>query len=301
MHSPVGYNSIYGHLPNKSDIILALGTHDNITSLLTHVDHNLQFTPLMEANLEDVAQFTLTYESPIISSIHNTYFSLMHKPNNKQVNVKIAVANDHLVASATLSADKTIFSIEHSNIDKFSRALLLAGAIYALKTNIGEKSYVVSWYQNSGNTVESVIILPIMWYEDINGICVYKSGLTSLLDSIAQNKFKGYTSNKWCELLPTVEYCDGSNTCGACLGICADDNLLCYPSANLIGSQATYSEPFVCGNREKEFSLLDHSNIASSNTPSTTGTNATWIAVIAIFIIVIVLAWGLFIKYRPDH
>jgi hypothetical protein len=280
---------IYGHIADKSELIAGVGNYNNIHGLLTYFSNEdlLQMRSLPEIATPSVIQLILTYENPMVAaSDDKVYFSLNVKGTNRYVNVKIETDGERKLATACISQEKGYFWIDYSIVDKTPRSKLLAGALYSLRTTFGEQDYVVSWKIQGFSHGDLVIFLPLSWYETVTGaFCENKSGLITLVESLNQLKFKGYTTQQWCEDAPHITNCPDGKMCGECMGQCHDLNHICYPDG----------KRFVCGGPDNEPKMNQSSlvSFADSTPPSTTGTTATWIAVIAIVIIVALLAWGL--------
>jgi len=290
--------NIYGHLYDKSEIVIGVGNYNNIHGLACYYPEEdlLQIRSMAEIMVPSVIQLILHYEgNPPKSYNDKSYFYLEVKTDDytsapKYINVNIDVDGDEKVACAVISDQKCLFTIDYSVVDKIPRSKILAGTLYSLQTILGEQKYIVSWKINGFSNGDLVVFLPTMWYENIDGTCQFKSGINSLVNSLNQLKFKGYTTEKWCETAPFIINCYDNNLCGNCLGQCSNDNYICWPENN----------GFICGSHDNEPDML-HTTLVSfvndSQTPSTLGTTATWIAIIIIFIIVGILAWGLTHKY----
>src|SRR6185312_898204 len=100
-----------------------------------------------------------------------------------------------------------------------------------------------------------------------------------------------------CEEVPHITYCNVNDQCGECLGQCQDVNNICYVNKDILESSTgtlNFSPKFICGSPSKE-PKFNQSNMISfaDNPPQTTGTVATWIAVISVIIIVALLTWGI--------
>jgi len=261
-----------------------------------------------------VVEVILNYEKPLTDS-DKLYFSLCVKdPKNTAkrqfININIVVDGNKKIACATISHEKSIFTIDYSSIDRTPRFQLMSGAFYSLQTVFGEQNYIVSWNQPStsiNNTSHSelqnvhdqvieeqytnyygdlIVFLPTTWYEYNTNTCQLNSGVINLIENLNQTYFKGYTTTKWCEEVPSITHCTNDKLCGECLGSCRDTNDICY-----INSDPNNTDKFACVVSTKDFTLVSFAN--GSNPPQTTGTLATWIALIAIFILVALLVWGL--------
>lgn len=312
-----GIVNIYGHIPNKSEIVIGVGNYNNVHGLLAYfpIENLLQIRPLPEIIIPSVIELILTYENP--SSVNNNdnrvYFSLAIKNNyhlkSKQnntnqdkfnqtyINVNIEQEGDKKIACACISTEKAYFWIDYSSIDKKPRSKLLAGALYSLQTTFGEQNYVVSWKIQGFSNGDLIIFLPTKWYEPNHNIsnnttqenfCQSESGVITLTERLNQIKFKGYTTQQWCEDVSFVTHCIDDEQCGKCLGPCRDPNQICYANFNSTGDK------FICGVPNKEPKLNQSLLVSFTESPvQTMGTFATWLAIIAIVIIVIVLTWGL--------
>ena len=301
---------IYGHIPNKSNIILAVGNYNNIHGLLTYfpTEDLLQMRSLPEIITSSVIELILAYEKPLSTNkTDRVYFTLSTKDtslSNKFINIKIEIDGDHKVAFACLSSEKCFFWIDYSSIDVTPRSQLLSGVLYSLQTSFGEQDYTVSWkikgFSNNNKSIiehlnspngDLVIFLPTTWYElipDSQILCQSITGTSILIDRLNQLNFKGYTTQQWCEEVPHVIHCTDDKQCGECLGYCGDSNHICYMNLDATGDK------FVCGLTNKEPKLNKSTMVSFSESPlPTTGTGATWLAIIAIVVIVAILTWGL--------
>jgi LPXTG-motif cell wall-anchored protein len=313
---------IYGHISDKSELILGVGNYNNVHGLLTYFPNEdlLQMRSLPEIVTPSVVHVILTYEKP--SSINNTdkvYFSLtvkndqylateknsapLIKKKDKYINIKIELDGDRKVASACISSEKAYFWIDYSSVDKTPRSQLLAGALYSLQTTFGEQDYIVSWKIQGFSNGDLVIFLPTTWYEKSpdGPFCQSKSGVITLVESLNQLGFKGYTTQQWCEDIPNVVNCVEGTECGQCLGQCQNLNHICYPNINGHNVQLAVGQlsdvpdkQFICGppNLEPKLNQSSMVSFSESSPPPTTGNAATWIAIIIIVIIVALLAWG---------
>jgi hypothetical protein len=328
-NSHLGTVDIYGNISDKSELMIGIGNYNNIHGLLTYYPSNdcLEMKPLHEILTPSIVELVLTYETPSnINNKNRVYFSLGVKESrvlsssqlhctatqyndpeynndhhtetlisqqkyNKYINVKVELDGDKTVACACISSEKGFFWIDYSSIDKIPRSQLMAGGLYALKTTFGEQEYVVSWKIQGFSNGDLVIFLPTTWYEREN-ICEMKNGTITLMESLQQLRFKGYTSQQWCEEVPFVTHCTDSEQCGHCLGQCQDPNNICYVNGNPSESETT---KFICGFPGNEPKFIQSNMISfADNPPQTTGTSATWVAIILILVIVIMLTWGIF-------
>ena len=288
----IGIVDIYGHIPDKAEVILGVGNYNNVHGLLTYfpAEDTLQMRSLPEVITPSVIELVLAYEKP--SSVHTTnriYFSLSVKGTHHYMNVRVELDGDKKVACACISPEKAFFWIDYSSIDKTPRSQLMAGGLYSLQTAFGEQDYVVSWKIQGFSNGDLVIFLPTTWYESSNKMCEAREGVMNLVERLNQIGFKGYTTQQWCEEVPSITHCGDKRSCGDCLGPCSDINHICYlnpdPAANA---------RFICGDPSHEPKLNETSLVSFANTtPTTSGTTAAWIAIIAIIIIVALVTWGL--------
>lgn len=287
---------VYGHIPNTLDgaeIVIGVGNYNNIHGLACYypTEDLLQIRSLSEIMTPSVIELILRYENPTnTTSSNQVYFSLQVKNTDRYININIEVDGDDKVACAIVSPEKAFFTIDYSTIDKTPRSHLLAGALYSLQTTFGEQNYIVSWKINGFANGDLVIFLPTTWYENVDGNCHMRTGVSNLIDALNQLKFKGYTTQQWCETAPHVINCHDNNLCGDCFGPCQNPNHICWPDG----------DKFICGFPQNEPNMVEFSMVSfadTNSTPQTTGTAATWIAVVAIFLIVAILAWGLTRKY----
>ena len=294
--SNLGVVDIYGHIPDKTEILIGVGNYNNVHGLLTYfpVEDLLQMRTLSEVITPSVLQLVLTYERPShVNKTNRVYFSLAVKgfdANQKYINVKIELDNDKKVACACLAPDKAFFWIDYSSIDNTPRSQLLAGALYSLQTTFGEQDYVVSWKIQGFSNGDLVIFLPTTWYEQEGDFCQVKNGATILIESLHQLGFKGYTTQRWSEDVTQVIHCTDDRQCGECLGPCPDPKHICYPNL----TSGNLGKKFICGSPTYEPKLNESVFVSfneSQNAPQ--GTTATWIAAVSIVIIVALLAWGL--------
>lgn len=319
---------IYGHIPNGSELVLGVGNYNNIHGLLTYfpAEDLLQMRSLPDIITPSVVQVIVTYEKPL-SAVNSdkVYFSLAVKDpvsatvplqysdvsvkrHSKYINVNIEVEDGRKVACACISDEKCFFTVDYSSVDRKPRPQLLAGALYSLQTVFGEQTYVVSWKIQGFSNGDLIIFLPTLWYEPqiirstdgltsvsvpTTSFCENKSGIANLIESLNQLQFKGYTTQSWCETATHVTNCVDNNVCGECLGPCRDPKHICYVNPDL---NAVPQERFICGMASNEPDMTKSTMVSFANqssTPQTTGTLATWIALIAIFVLVALLAWGL--------
>jgi hypothetical protein len=290
--------NIYGHLHDKSELVIGVGNYNNIHGLACYYPNEslLHIQPVPEIMTPSVLQVILHYENPTNNlSDNKLYFSLEIKSHNssltpKYINVDIDVDGDQKIACASISSQKGIFTIDYSTVDKIPRSQLLAGTLYSLQTTFGEQKYIVSWKIHGFANGDLIVFLPTTWYENVNNICQERSGINTLIESLNQLKFKGYTTEKWCETASYVINCNDNTLCGDCLGPCQNNAHICWPHDN----------KFICGSPENEPNMFETNLVSfadTTSTPPTSGTTATVIAIIVIFVIVAILAWGLTHKY----
>lgn len=294
---------IYGHIPDKSEIIMGIGNYNNIHGLLTyHINENtLQMKLLSEIVTSSILQLTIKYETPSTGdNLDRVYFSLAVKDIlktsttknlDKYVNIRIEPDGNNKIACAYISHEKALFWIDYSNIDKVPRSQLLAGALYSLQTSFGEQNYVVSWKIQGNPNGDLIIFIPTTWYERIvpENICQKNNGIATLFERLNQISFKGYTTYQWCEDATNITHCTEGNYCGECLGQCNDANDICYLNTDKI-----YTSNFICGDPSLEPKLNKSSLVSpAEETLSTTGNAATWVVIIIIFILVIALVWSI--------
>jgi hypothetical protein len=308
---------IYGDLVDGSSVIISAGNFNNISGILAYYsgDDLLQIRPLPEIIAPAVPELILTYERPITARSDKIYFSLQVNDFSKSpryINVNIEAQGNQKIAVACISTEKAIFNIDYSSIDQpnsSGRNYLMAGSLYSLEYTLGEQTYVVSWKIHGFSNGDLIIFLPTTWFEPQNpstqsvsnqnyNICEKYSGVDLLLERLNQLQFKGFTTQKWCETVPNVSHCQDNNLCGDCMGQCLDPSHICYPDLNgknLNGKNLNNSPPFVCGPKHLAPNMMETNMVSfsTSDPPPTTGTGATWVAVILIFIIILLLAWGL--------
>ena len=298
---------IYGHIRDNSTVLIGVGNYNNIHGLACYYpsDDILQIRSMPDIMTPSVIEVIVRYERPTASMSSSksaktskggkVYFFLEVKNNyagetSRYINVDIDVEDGKKVATAMVSTEKAYFTIDYSSVDKTPRDKLLAGALYSLQTTFGEQDYVVSWKINGFSNGDLIIFLPTTWYENVGGSCETRMGAGALVDSLNQLKFKGYTTQQWCESGSHVVNCHDNNMCGECFGPCQNPDDICWPNG----------DRFICGPHRDEPNMIEADMVSFaqvSSTPQTTGTFAAWAAVIAIFLIVAVLAWGLSHKH----
>lgn len=269
--------TIYGLIPDGSSIILGVGNYNSVHGILTYLPTTdlLQMASLSKIITPTVLELIISYE---IQS-NKLYFTLMVKDTAseddpiKRGNRYICMRTENDRRVACIGLEKTLFWIDYSSVDKVSRNQLLAGSLYSLQTVYEGMNHIVSWKIHDFSNCDLIVFLPTTWYEtDVNASCQMKSGVSTLIESLNQSKFKGYSIQEWCQNIPGVVHCIDDKQCGACLGRCPNDNELCYSNSK---------NQFVC-----------RSVSSQTETPSTTGTNAALIAIVVIIIIVALLVWG---------
>ena len=287
--------NIYGHLSDKSTLVLATGNYNQVHGLMNHEPRNnsLWIRPLSETSAPAVLEFIVNYEnSSLLAKKNKVYFSLAVKDPHgpyKYLGVRIEPSNGAIAARAALTKEKFIFTIDYSVIDRTQRKQLLAGALSSLSTTFGEKEYVVSWAIEGFSDGDLIMMLPTEWYDEK---CALNTGIAQLLTGLQQSPFKGYTSTQWCEKVPEVTHCSKDKKCGSCLGPCADLNHVCYVNPQGVQNR------FMCGTPDSEPVLSAVEIQPLEEEPISDGTLATWLAVAAVFLIIIVLAVGLALQYR---
>lgn len=299
----VGIVNLYGHIQDKSELILGVGSYNNIHGLLTYFPSEdlLQMRSLPEILTPSVIELILTYEKPSsVTVTERVYFSISVKGTNNYINVRIELDGDKKVACACISPEKSFFWIDYSSIDKTPRTQLLAGALYSLQTSFGEQDYVVSWKIQGFFNGDLVIFLPTKWYEHTDklqsGFCQAKKGVITLVESLNQLSFKGYTTQQWCDDVSHVYHCTDTKQCGECLGQCNNASHICFVNND---TSILPGKNFVCGLPSNEPKLNQSTMVSFADTSlQTTGTAATWIALVAIFVIIGLLTWGLS-RYYP--
>lgn len=268
-------SNIYGPIINGSEVALAIGNYNNIHGLLTYITGDaLQMKSLASVISPTIIELVLEYST--------NKFSLAVKGTDMYIGVESPQLVGKLrTVIAAITNTKTYFTLDFSAVDKLPRNKILSGVLYSLRTVIGEQQYTVTWKIQGFDNGDLVIFLPTTWYEkaELNS-CNKWSDTPILLDKLNQLRFRGYTNQKWCEQLPTLTHCTADSNCGKCLGNCHHNDHICYPDTN--GN-------FICGPQDdsKDIVVID-------TTSSTSRVTATWIALGAILIIVVLLAYGLF-------
>jgi len=278
---------IYGNISDKSELIMGVGNYNNIHGLLTYFPHDnlLQMRPLPEIITPSVIRVELTYEN-FVPRMNKVFFSLSVKDElyseKKYINVTIETDENRKIAVACISEEKSIFWIDYSCIDKTPRSELLAGALYSLKTKINGEDNVVYWRIKGFSNGDLVIFLPTTWYEKDRDdlLCQKKNGIITLVESLNQLGFKGYTTQQWCENVSNVIHCIENTQCGECLGQCQNPDHICYPNINK-------PKQFICGPPNMEPNLNQLTTISFSETSSTTINGTVWIVIIIIIVLLI--------------
>ena len=288
--------NIYGHLSNKSPIIIGVGNYNSIHGLLTYSTNSLQMISLPEIVTPNVLELILTYETPSNSlDDDKIYFTLAVKNTDKYININIEFDGTNNIAYAELSSKKAFFWIDYSSIDRNPRSQLLAGALYSFKTTLGEQNYIVTWKIKDFPNGELVIFLPTTWYESINNFCQINHGIITLVENLNQITFKGYTTPRWCQEASNIIHCGTDMVCGNCMGPCDNSQHICYINPS---PQETR---FICGPKELEPKMTVSSTVSvaepsQTQTQTSTNTTVTWGAIFFVFVIVIIIAWAIFSK-----
>ncbi len=270
--SSLNVMDIYGHIPDGSEIVLGIGNYNNIHGLLTYFpsDDLLQMRFNSELINPSIVKLILTYEQ-----INNNRLYLSLSLNDRYINV-----NSN--SEACISSEKALFWIDYSTLDfnKTSRVQVLSGVLYSLKST---NDKIVTWKIKGYGNGDLVIFLPTTWYESVEGKCQLNNGIISLVENLQQLKFKGYTTQQWCEEVPKITYCIDNNLCGSCMGPCQNEDTICYVN------KMTDDPMFVCGDKDPKLNTV----FIENESPSTTGTPATIMAVVIIVLITLLLAWML--------
>lgn len=255
-------NSIYGQLNNLSEIVLGIGSYNNIHGLLTLEEDILSMKILSEVITPNVVELILEYSD-------NNIFSLKIKDSDKYIGVKLEHDNNKITAYAIISDIKTYFSINYSSIDKVPRSNIFSGALYSLQTVVNNVNYTVSWKVNDLPNAELLLFLPLSWYE--NESCENKTGLIPLIENLNQLSFKGYTNEDWCKNVKQVIHCEDDQRCGNCLGHCDNISQIC---------ELNNDNNFVC--------ITNDETTTNNNTVS----SYTWLAIFLVIIIILFLWWS---------
>lgn len=259
--------NIYGDIPDESDVIIGIGNRNSVHSLLTYFakHDNLQIRPIGDIATPSILIATLLY--------HKDGFYLKVKGTSQYINFKIESGK----AVASLSNNKCLLHCDYSIIDKNPHSRILAGSLMSL-CNSQEDIY---WKVQGFTPNRMIMFLPLNWYEVTDGICTQYTGLPALMDNLRNKNFTGFTDSKWCQNFPHVNNCQEGELCGNCLGPCRDSSQVCVPSGI----------HFVCTNP-------NNLPITFPAPPPTTGTSATWIAIISIFLLSVILYFGLMFYFK---
>jgi hypothetical protein len=127
---------IYGHIPDRSEIVLGIGNYNNIHGLLTYFPSEdlLQMRFNSELLNPSILKLILNYEQ---ITDNRLYLSLSVN-DSQYINIK---SN----SEACISSEKALFWIDYSSLDRSSKILrqqLLSGVLYSLKTTHDQ---VVTW------------------------------------------------------------------------------------------------------------------------------------------------------------
>ena len=289
--------NIYGHILDKSDIIIAIGNFNSIHGVLTYIDKKLEIKHISDIRSYNILQLIITYESPSYIKnnyvgVNEIYFTLKVKGINKYINIEIVNNNDKLTAKPIISDSKAYFTTKFSSIDNIKRHQLLAGSLYNLETVLGEQKYIVNWPVSGFMDGDVVIMIPTKWYEkDDNNQCLYKSDIDELLSSLNKSYFKGYSEKHWCQQFDYVYNCSSQNTCGDCLGKCSNSNYICVPNPN---HNINNHSSFVCTDLYKEKSTELNENFNQTFSFKSNNTITTCIIILIIIILFSVLFWGIY-------
>lgn len=264
-------SNIYGPLFDKSEIVFAAGNYNSVHALLsTSINNTLSIIPLSEKNFDvnNVLVLTLIYEdNGLIFKASNDYY------------LGVNINND--IATASLTKQKTLFTFEYSSVDVDPSKEYLSGTLYSLSTKVNNISYTVNWKINGFSDGDLVIMLPLSWYENNNGVCEYYSGINSLLPKLNQFYFKGYSALSWCENLHSFINCTDNELCGSCIGKCNDGNI-CIP---VFSNSPISSSSFVCSS----VSTISSSNSSSStDSSSNSSQSSSYSAVLYIILIILI-------------
>lgn len=283
--------NVYGLLADKSEVVVALGNHNNVHGLACYqpIDQVLQIKPLPDVAVPSVVEFLIVHEKPTGRADKNVlYFSLALKEAHDDKRWLHIHINKAGVAEAVLSSDKSIFTVSHSAVDKYDRSRLLAGSLYSLATVFGEQAYTVSWKVQNFANGEMIMFLPTTWYG--GETCEPQTGLHDLLHLLQRDQFRGFVSPEWCHNVSTVTNCEDNATCGACMGQCPNPNHVCYPNPE--------DDNFVCRMPGHAPSLTPGALVTVASETESTTTGITWLAVAGVFVIIIILALGLAFQTR---
>lgn len=295
-------NNIYGELKDGSSIVIGIGNFNNVHGLGCFLPEKKTFQIRSFANIvtETVSEFILRYESPLQKTPKKIYFSLNLKDTPQYLSIDINQGiSDEKIALASISEEKTVFSIDYSSVDSPSsyRSKILAGSLFSIETKFGERDYTILWNINGFSNGDLVLFLPLTWYErQHDNICSSYSGIDTLLSRLNSFNFKGFTDDFWCTRYSFFSNCSSNEECGNCFGRCATEGQICTPNPRSGFSSSNkqynnYPESFYICNYS-EYTILSDENPQQSMS-NTWATWATWIAIISIFVVLIVLAAGL--------
>lgn len=282
--------NVYGYLSDQSEVVIALGNHNNAHGILCYEPLNqlLQIHALSEVVIPSVVEFILHHEKPTGRPDKNVlYFSLaLKEPHGDKKWLHIDIDKMGL-ANATVSSEKSIFTVNYSSVDKYDRSRMLAGSLYSLNTVFGEQTYTVSWKVRNFVNSELIMFLPTTWY--VGASCESSTGLHNLIQHLKSDHFRGFVSREWCDNVTNVSNCSESKSCGDCMGYCPNPNHVCYPNSA--------DSNFVCRVPGHEPILGSSALVTVASEPSSTN-GITWLAVTSVFVIVIILALGLAFQTR---
>lgn len=214
-------NNIYGHLEDRSDIVIAMGDYNSVQGLArndSNAAENIIIDTLAKVNIENILVLQLQYHDVD----NRTPMFCLKVPDR---GLYLAVDNRGL---ATLSSKKTWLTVDYSTVDRKPRPTLLAGALYSLM--IMETRRVIKWnIANHEQHGDLIICLPTRWYEKHHDVCVKQSGIDKLISAVNRPTFKGWTTRSWCEQAAGVRYCTPNERCGSCLGFTEHADRVCYP------------------------------------------------------------------------
>jgi hypothetical protein len=263
----------YGPMSSNTELIIGVGNYNNIHGVLTYTGAsslnsatNIIVNPVAEAMTPNVIPFTVRYHDGGMYSFYNVEMGNYLSARLLSDNNCVAIVTDTL----------TLFSLEYSGVDKTPRPELLAGVLYSLRTNIKGKNYTVSWSIKGFSNGDLIIFLPTSWYELVQGVCVNRTGVSTLVESLNKLSFKGYATDTWCKENPSITHCVDGTECGSCLGQCRDPDHICLHVTD---------GKYVC---------TRVSRVTSKETTSSSGANMLvfWIVAAAILIVLGLYAYG---------
>lgn len=267
--------NIYGDLRNNVELVVGIRNY-NIHGLLTYETDGIVMKPITNINSDSIVEVVLTYENETTCS-DRIYFSLAVKGSDKYINIK---DNSGL---AYISDEKANFWIDYSGLDRKPRDQILAGSSYSLKTMNNGEECVVIWKIDGFSSGDLVLFLPTTWYEK-NGdnVCQSIMGINLLVEKLQQTNFKGYTKENWCNEGFDINNCsDDDEKSGNCMGYHNNEEHICYIKEG----------NFICESVKEEPKIADL--IPEANPPMTSGTTATWIAIVIVFVLVLLITFGL--------